>query len=91
MKYYDGAKYDDECVKQLSDNFELILKDRQLELFKLLRQGCTLRQASKIMNIKYSTATTHAQRLRENIRKRYKELNLESMSLADYLQDNNKM
>lgn len=88
MDYYDGAEHDDESVNQLLDNFEPILKGRQLELFRLLRQGATLRQAAYIMEVEYSTVTSHAQRLRENIRKRYKELNLESMSLADYLQNN---
>ena len=87
MEYYDDAEHDGESVKQLLDDFEPILKGRQLELFRLLRQGATLRQAAYIMEIEYSTATSHAQRLRENIRKRYKEINLECMSLADYLQN----
>ena len=88
MEYYDGCDHDDACVKHLLTDFEPLLKGRQLELFRLLRCGCTLRQAAHIMEVEYGTARKHAQRVRDNIRKRYKELNLECMSLADYLQNN---
>ena len=88
MKYYTDCQDNDECVKHLLDDFEPILKGRQLELFLLLREGCTLRQAAYIMEIEYGTIKRYMYRIRENIRKRYKELNLESMSLADYLRQN---
>ena len=88
MQYYTDCQDNDECVKHLLDDFEPILKGRQLELFLLLREGCTLRQAAYIMEIEYGTLKKHAERMRKNIRKRYKELNLDSMSIADYLQQN---
>ena len=89
MKYYTDCQDNDECVKHLLNDFEPILKGRQLELFLLLREGCTLRQAAYIMEIEYGTAKAHVDRMRENIRKRYRELNLENMSLADYLKNVN--
>ena len=69
----------------LLDEFEQLLKGRQRELFRLMRQGATQRQSAHIMGLCYGTVKRYAKLTRENIRKRYHKYNLFDNSLADWL------
>ena len=91
MNHYDaGAGTEqDVCVMSLLDGFEKLLKGRQLELFQLLRQGATLRQAAHIMGIGIGTLKRYEFRMKENIRKRCNTYNLHHSSLADWIKDDN--
>jgi ATP/maltotriose-dependent transcriptional regulator MalT len=94
MQNYDfdcGRQHDsfitrqDEMVSDLLNEFERLLKGRQLEVFHLMRQGATNEQISLILNIDQITVRQHTKRFRDNLRKRFKDFDLTQHTMADYL------
>jgi len=76
----------DKRVSSLLDECEKLLKGRQFEIFQLVRQGATNGQIALILGISESSIRTHTEWYRKNIRKRYKGMNLNNHTMADYLQ-----
>jgi len=75
----------DERVSSLLDECGKLLKGRQVEVFQLVRQGASYKQIALILGISECDVWKHAMRYRRNIRKRYKGINLNNHTMADYL------